>query len=131
MLLLNAAELAMEGASPKWERAMNVRIIGDIIATRHLYYFDETNQKKAISVIVGKPHPSPGSPEFQCPFQLIGIGSQDTQTARGHDSIQALQSALILVAAKLNQLNDQLGRRLIWDGGVKGDLGFPSPRDDY
>lgn len=125
MISLTQAELSMEGASAKWERAMNVRIIGEIIATRRLYYFDETNQKKAISVVVGKPQPSPDSPEFQCPFQLIGIGSQDTQTARGHDSIQALQSALILVAANLNHLNNQLGRRLIWDGGVKGDLGFP------
>ena len=115
----------MEGASAKWERAMNVRIIGEIIATRHLYYFDETNQKKTISVVLGKPQPSPESQEFQCAFQLIGIGSQDTQTARGHDSIQALQSALILAAASLNHLNDQLGRKLIWDGGVKGDLGFP------
>lgn len=103
---------------------MNVRIIEEIIATRRFYYYDETNQKKPISVIVGKPQPSPDSQEFQCPFQLIGIGRQDTQTARGHDSIQALQSALTLVAANLNQLNEQLGRRLIWDGGVKGDLGF-------
>lgn len=125
MISLTQVELSMEGASAKWERAMNVRIIGEIIATRRLYYFDETNQRKAISVVVGKPQPSPDSPEFQCPFQLIGIGSQDTQTARGHDSIQALQSALILVAANLNHLNNQLGRRLIWDGGIKGDLGFP------
>ena len=115
----------MEGAAAKWERAMTVRIIEEIVATRHLYYFDETNQKKPISVIVGKPQPSPDSREFQCPFQLIGIGSQETQTARGHDSIQALQSALILAAAKLNHLNEQLGGKLIWDGGVEGDLGFP------
>lgn len=125
MFSLTPAEIAMEGASAKWQRAMNVRIIEEIVATRHLYYFDETNQRKAISVIVGKPQPSPDSPEFQCRFQLIGIGSQDTQTARGHDSIQALQSALILVAANLNHVNNQLGRRLIWDGGIKGDLGFP------
>ena len=125
MVSLTEAELSMEGASAKWQRAMSVRIIGEIIATRHLYYFDETNQKIAISVVVGKPQPSPDSREFQCPFQLIGIGSQDTQTARGHDSIQALQSALILVAANLSHLNEQLGGRLIWDGGAKGDLGFP------
>jgi len=115
----------MEGASAKWERAMNVRIIEEIIATRRLYYYDEANQKKSISVIVGKPQPAKDSQEFQCPFQLIGIGSQDTQTARGHDSIQALQSALRLVATNLNHLNEQLGQRLIWDGGEKGDLGFP------
>lgn len=119
------AKIAMENGAAKWERAMNVRIIGEIIATRQLYYFDEANQKKAINVVVGKPQPSPDSQEFQCPFQLIGIGSQDTLTARGHDSIQALQAALALVAAKLNQLNAQLGQKLIWDGGTEGDLGFP------
>lgn len=106
-------------------QAQNLGTVGEIIATRQLYYFDEQNQKKLVTAIVGKPHRSPDSPEFQCQFQIIGIGNSNTQTARGHDSIQALQSALILLAATLNQLNDRLGRRLTWDGGVKGELGFP------
>ena len=104
---------------------MNNGSIGEIIATRQLYYLDEAHQKQSVKVIVGKPEPSPDSSEYQCLFQLIGFGSQHTQTARGHDSIQALQSALILVAANLNHLNDQLGRRLVWEGGTKGELGFP------
>lgn len=107
------------------ERNMNCETVGEIIATRRLYYFDEHQQKRAISVIVGKPHTSADSSEYRCHFQLIGIGKAGLQTATGHDSIQALQSALILVAANLNHLNDRLGRRLIWDGGVKGELGFP------
>ena len=104
---------------------MNGGTVGEIIASRHLYYLDENYQKKPISVIVGKPQPIADSSEYQCHFQLIGIGNPDPQTARGHDSIQALQSALILVGATLNHLNDRLGRRLVWDGGVKGELGFP------
>ena len=104
---------------------MNGGNIGEIIATRQLYYFDEHQQKKSVRIIVGKPEPAPDSSEYRCLFQLIGFGSQLTQTARGHDSIQALQSALILVAATLNHLNDQLGRRLVWEGGTKGELGFP------
>jgi len=115
----------MEDTTDKWERAMNVRIIGEIIATRRLYYFDDADRKKAISVVVGKPRAVPDSNEFQCSYQLIGIGTQETRTARGHDSVQALQSALILVAANLNRLNDRLGGRLIWEGGAKGELGFP------
>ena len=99
--------------------------IGEIIATRQLYYLDEYQQKKSVRVIVGKPEPAPDSSEYQCLFQLIGAGGQHTQTARGHDSIQALQSALILVAANLNHLNDQLGRKLVWEGGTRGELGFP------
>ena len=104
---------------------MNDGNIGEVIATRQLYYLDETHEKRSVRIIVGKPERSPDSSEYQCLFQLIGAGSQHTQTARGHDSIQALQSALILVAANLNHLNNQLGRRLVWEGGAKGELGFP------
>ena len=48
-----------------------------------------------------------------------------SQVARGQDSIQALQSALILAAASLNHLNEELGRKLTWEGGASGELGFP------
>ena len=104
---------------------MNFEGVGEIIATRQLYYLDEASQKRIVSVFVGKPQPSTDSDDYQCLFQLIGIGNQKTQVARGHDSIQALQSALILAAASLHHLNDKLGRKLIWEGGAKGELGFP------
>ena len=104
---------------------MNADTLGEIIATRELYYFDDTNQKRIVSVLVGKPQTVPDSSDYQCPFQLVGMGTQDIHTARGHDSIQALQAALILVAASVNHLNDRLGRKLIWDNGIKGELGFP------
>ena len=106
------------------ERAMNLGTVGEIIATRQLFYFDEAQRRRTITAVVGKPHLSPDASEFQCEFQLIGIGNPDTQTARGHDSIQALQSALILLAANLNHLNDRLGRKLMWEGDAKGELGF-------
>ena len=99
--------------------------VGEVIASRRLYYLDESDQKRTVTVFVGKPHIAPDSSEYQCPFQLIGLGTEQTQLARGHDSVQALQSALILVAANLNHLNDQLGRKLVWDGGAKGEIGFP------
>ena len=99
--------------------------IGEIIATRTLYFFDEGDNKRTVSVFVGKPQPSPDSPGYHCPFQIIGIGSQKAQLARGTDSIHGLQSALILIAANLNHLNDELGGKLRWDGGSRGELGFP------
>ena len=110
---------------PATESTMEFEGVGEIIASRQLHYFDEDNRKRIVSVFVGKPQPSADSKDYQCLFQLIGIGHQKTQTARGHDSIQALQSALILAAASLNHLNEQLGRKLIWEGGAKGELGFP------
>jgi len=117
--------LAREAGLPITERTMNFDGVGEIIATRQLYYFDETNRKRIVSIFVGKPQPSSDSDDYQCLFQVIGLGHQQTQVARGHDSIQALQSALILAAASLNHLNDQLGRKLTWEGGAKGELGFP------
>ena len=110
---------------PFTETTMEFEGVGEIIASRQLHYFDETNRKRIVSVFVGKPQPSPDSRDYQCLFQLIGIGHQKTQVARGHDSIQALQSALILAAASLNHLNERLGRKLVWEGGAKGELGFP------
>ena len=107
------------------EKVMSADSVGEIIASRQLYYLDESNKKRRVSVFVGKPQPSAESADYECSFQVIGIGTQQAQKAPGHDSIQALQSALILVAAHLNHLNDQLGRKLLWDGGVKGELGFP------
>jgi|SRR5262252_7398377 len=107
------------------ETAINLGNVGEIIAKRQLYYFDDAHQRRTVSVIVGKPHLSPSSQEYECPFQLIGIGSERPQIATGRDSMQALQSALILVGALLNHLNDQLGRKLIWEGAIQGELGFP------
>lgn len=103
---------------------MHFENIGEIIATRNLHFLDENDIKRTVSVFVGKPQQSPDS-LYYCPFQVIGIGSQKTQAAQGQDSVQALQSALILIAAKLNHLNTELGGRLVWNGGIKGDLGFP------
>ena len=110
---------------PLTETTMEFEGVGEIIASRQLYYFDEGNRKRIVSVFVGKPQPSPETKDYQCLFQLIGIGHQKSQVARGYDSIQALQSALILAAASLNHLNEKLGRQLVWEGGMKGELGFP------
>lgn len=104
---------------------MDFDTIGKIIATRRLYFVDEASNKRTVSVFVGEPQQSSDSPGYHCPFQVIGIGNQKTQLARGHDSIQALQSALILIAAGLHHLNNEIGGKLTWEGGGKGDLGFP------
>ena len=104
---------------------MDFNSMGEIIATRRFHFVDEGNNHRVVSVFVGKPQQSDGSSDYHCPFQVIGIGSQITQLARGHDSIQALQSALVLISENLNYLNKELGGKLLWEGGGKGELGFP------
>ena len=104
---------------------MDFDSVGEIIATRRFHFIDEGDRHRAVSVFVGKPEQSNGSSEYLCPFQVIGIGSQVTQLARGSDSIQALQAAFVLISASLNHLNSELGGKLTWDGSAKGELGFP------
>ena len=102
---------------------MDFESIGEIIATRTLYLIDDDNNKRPVSVFVGKPQASPTSFGYCCPYQIIGIGSQKTQTAVGRDSIHALQAALVLIAANLNNLNQEVGGKLTWEG--ERELGFP------
>ena len=107
-----------------WESSMGFESIGEIIATRRLYFIDESNTRRTVSVFVGKPEESSDPPGYHCPFQVLGIGTQETHLAQGLDSIHALQSAMILIAAHLTQLNDEIGGRLSWEGGPQEELGF-------
>jgi len=103
---------------------MDFDSLGEIIATRMLHLIDEHGHKRSVSVFIGKPEPAEDATGYKCPFQVIGIGSQETQLARGSDSIQALQSAISLVGASLHRLNEELGGKLVWNCGPKGELGF-------
>jgi len=122
MMLSYAAELSCPSAFRG--TVMNFEGVGEIVASRQLYYFDEMNRKRTVSVFVGKPQPAIDAAGYLCLFQLIGIGNQETQAARGYDSLDALRSAIILAAASLNHLNDKLDRRLMWEGSDTGELGF-------
>lgn len=103
---------------------MEFESVGEIIASRMLYLIDEQGNKRPVSVFVGKPQPSL-SDGYECPFQIIGIGNQNTEAGHGRDSIQALKTALILIGATLRQLNEDVGGRLVWEEGARGELGFP------
>ena len=98
---------------------------GEVIAIREFCYDNETGKSGPITILISKPQPASDTPEYVCKFLITGIGDQSVQMARGFDSLQALQSALILAGASLNPLNEKTGRRLRWAGGVRGDLGFP------
>jgi len=106
---------------------MEFENLGEIIATRLLHLIDEHGSRRPVSVFIGKPEPEEDSSGYKCPYQVIGIGSQKTHFAHGHDSIQALQAAMVLAGANLGHLNNEVGGRLVWNGGATGELGFPRP----
>ena len=103
---------------------MEFETVGEIIASRMLHLIDENGNKRPVSVFLGQPQPSRGDPGYECPFQIIGIGNQNTHVGRGRDSIQALKTALTLLGAKLHELNEELGGQLVWEGEAPGELGF-------
>lgn len=103
---------------------MEFESVGEIIASRLLYVIDEQGQKRPVSVFVGKPQASSDGSGYECPFQIIGVGTQKTYAAHGRDSIHAIQTALVLLGANLHHLNEELGGQLAWEG-VSNELGFP------
>jgi hypothetical protein len=98
---------------------MEVAGISEIIASRSLHIIDEQGHKRPVRVFIGKPEPSADSRGYECRFQIIGIGTQETRVGFGRDSVQALKTTLVLVNASLNHLNDQLGGKLIWNSESK------------
>jgi len=107
-----------------WEKRMDFDSLGEIIATRTLHLIDEHGHQRPVSVFIGKPEPADSG--YKCSYQVIGIGSQETQSARGSDSIQALQAAMILAGSSLHKLNQEVGGKLSWNGDAAGNLGFPA-----
>jgi Domain of unknown function (DUF6968) len=98
---------------------MEVSGIGEIIASRSLHLVDDQGYERPVRVFIGKPEPSADYRGYECPFQIIGIGSQETRVGFGRDSVQALKTTLVLVTASLNHLNDELGGKLVWNGARK------------
>jgi hypothetical protein len=106
---------------------MDFGSVGEIIATRRYCFVDHANNVRTVSVLIGKPQQPLESLEYHCRFQILGIGSQETHSTRGGDSIEALQAALFLLGASLRGLNSEVGEQLVWDKGQPGNLGFPLP----
>jgi hypothetical protein len=104
---------------------MEFESTSEIIASRILHVVDEQGNKRPVSVFIGKPQPSADSSGYFCAYQIIGLGNQETQIGHGRDSIHALKTAIVLLGATLNNLNDEIGGKLVWNGGRKGELGLP------
>ncbi len=95
--------------------------LGTIIATRT---FELGTDK--IVVLIGIPQKFPDGPDYYCPYQINGIGSEKVRYAGGVDSIQALQLCLNLISYDLDYYQHEVDYEITWEAGQeKGDLGFP------
>jgi hypothetical protein len=105
---------------------MELTNIGIAIASRDLTLDD----KQTVSILIGKPEMLPGSDDWYCPHQTVGIGSGKVRYAIGVDPVQALVLSLSMLGAELYCSPEYEAGRLSWEcGKVKGDLGLPVPQN--
>jgi hypothetical protein len=99
--------------------------IVDPIAVRELEVEAAGGKVQPVLVRFGRPErdPAPGG-DWQCAFQVTGLGEDDVEHAYGVDPVQALQLAFQAVGARLYAA-DGPGRSITWLG--MRDLGFPRP----
>ena len=104
---------------------MRIESVGEIIATRTLTLLQEKGPPTQVTVLLGKPQQLPDHPDYYCPYQVAGVGTERAKYMCGVDPFQALQLALAALGVDLESLNKELAGRLRWECGDNGDLGFP------
>ena len=97
--------------------------VSNVIAERTLVA--EGNQGQVeLRVVLGRPEAMPNAREFRCPLFIEGL-HESPRWAAGIDGIQALQLALVMIAADLGAYAARTGAAIKWDDGP--GAGFPMP----
>ena len=100
---------------------MKLTDVGTVIATREL----ELSSGKPVTVLIGKPERFPDSPDYYCPYQILGLGFERVKRAGGVDAIQAMEFAHKMIGADLYTSKEYRAGELHWAAGSQGELGFP------
>ncbi|MGI8840982.1 MAG: DUF6968 family protein [Caulobacteraceae bacterium] len=90
---------------------------------------------RSVEVTISPPIRQAGaSGDWECTYQITGLGSAKAKIAMGVDGIQAVFLAMTYVATALYFSDEYENGELTWDGGMTVvDLGFPvteSVRED-
>ena len=92
--------------------------IGVVIAERSLHRCDSPG--RIVVVSLGRPRKPRGSPDWECPFQIRGLGSRRVECAYGVDAFQALTMAL----EGIRYFLDRSPVVLAWTGVREDTTGF-------
>jgi hypothetical protein len=99
--------------------------VGEVIAARTLKLLTNQGTLSEVFVLVGKPERLPDHPDYYCPYQIKGAGSDKVRYACGIDALQALLLTLSTLGVELEVLNKELGGGLSWEFSESGTFGFP------
>jgi hypothetical protein len=115
-------------SKPRRRAKLQLKNVGDVIATRTLRFKRGKRARNIVTVRIGRPQPFPESPDdYFAPYQIIGIGSEKVRYAKGIDAVQALQLVMRVIGAELAALNRDSGGAISWDAGQnQQDFGFPT-----
>lgn len=101
---------------------MRLENVGRILAERALD-LEVTGRRREVRVLIGAPEPLPGSSDFFCAYQIIGLDDPTVRYAGGVDAAQALYLAMEAVGTQLAATTEARSGRLTWYG--ERALGFP------
>jgi hypothetical protein len=105
------------------------RPFGPVLGERHLHTRGAATRR--VTVTLGKPRRMTDHPDWECPFQIRGLGRTRIAYGHGVDALQALTTALWGIRVALDESKVPLG----WTGGLDDHSGFhhlvpigPAPR---
>lgn len=107
---------------------MNVtksRDLGMVIAERSLSYVVPGEEPRTVVVRLGAPQEYPGKEGWYCPWQILGVGTEDVKEAAGVDAFQALQLVMEMIGVTLYSQVELGGVEMSWLNSSTRDLGFP------
>jgi hypothetical protein len=101
---------------------MHLDSVGKVLAERILE-LDAAGDRRKVRVLLGQPRTMPGSHDFFCPYQVVGLGDEVVRYAGGVDAAQAIYLAMEAVGTALAATREALSGALTWYG--EPALGFP------
>jgi hypothetical protein len=96
--------------------------VGQVIAER-VFDLDVNGDRREVRVLIGAPTPIPDSPDFFCPYQVVGLDDPTVRYTEGVDGAQALYLAMESVGTLLASTVEARTGQLTWYG--ESALGFP------
>ncbi|MGI8553491.1 MAG: DUF6968 family protein [Dehalococcoidia bacterium] len=98
-----------------------------LVATREMEWKQADGTISSIVVTIGHPlathDPDHGAGEWSCTFRILGLGDDQTYTAFGIDSVQALYLALKTAGTLI--MSSKAGRSMELDWSELDNCGFP------
>ena len=101
---------------------MRLESVGQVLAERVLDLEGDAG-RRVVTVLIGVPRNIPSSPDFFCPYQVLGLADPAVRYAEGVDGAQAVYLAMEAVGTRLAATPEAREGRLTWYG--EPALGFP------